>query len=102
MSWGSSVAVGCGVGLGRGLDLALLWLWYRLAAVDPIGPLAWESPCATGAALEKAKIQKKKKKSKNKQMELKLTSKFYKVFHSKENHKQNKNTTYGLGENTCK
>ena len=33
-------------------DLALLWLWCRPAAVAPIGPLAWEPPYATGAALK--------------------------------------------------
>ena len=50
----------CGVGHRRGSDLALLWLWHRLAAVTPIGPLAWEPPYTTGAALEKAKRQKTK------------------------------------------
>ena len=34
-------------------DLALLWLWRRLAAVVLIGPLAWESPHATGMSLKK-------------------------------------------------
>ena len=43
-------------------DLALLWLWCRLVAVALIRPLAWEPPYATGAALEKAKRQKKEKK----------------------------------------
>ena len=52
----------CGVGRRRGSDPALLWLWRRLAATAPIGPLAWEPPCAEGAAQEKAKRQKKKKK----------------------------------------
>ena len=51
----------CGVGLQRGLDPALLWLWHRLAATAPISPLAWEPPCAAGAALEKGKKTKKKK-----------------------------------------
>jgi len=32
-----------------------LWLWRRPVATAPIGPLAWEPPYATGAAL---KIQK--------------------------------------------
>ena len=50
----------CGVGCRRGLDPALLWLWRRLAAIAPIQPLAWEPPCAVGAALEKAKSKKKK------------------------------------------
>jgi len=49
-----------GVGCRRGSDLVLLWLWRRPAAIAPIGPLAWESPYAVGAALEKAKRQKKK------------------------------------------
>ena len=42
----------------------MLWLWRRLAAIALIRPLAWESPCATGAALEKVKRPKKKKKKK--------------------------------------
>ena len=50
----------CGVGRRRGLDPALLWLWCRLAATDPIRPLAWEPPYASGAAQEMAKRQKKK------------------------------------------
>ena len=49
----------CGVGHRHGSDVVLLWLWRRLAAISPIGPLAWESPYAAGAAL------KKKKKAKN-------------------------------------
>ena len=49
-----------GVGRRRGSDLA--WLWCRLAATAPARPLAWEPPCAEGAALEMAKRQKKKKK----------------------------------------
>ena len=40
------------------LDLALLWLWCRPAVAAPIGPLAWDPPYATGAAL---KIGEKKK-----------------------------------------
>ena len=47
-------------------DPALLWLWYRLMATAPIGPLAWELPYASGAALEMAKRQKKRKKKKEK------------------------------------
>ena len=34
-------------------DLALLWLWCRPAATAPIQPLAWEPPCAVGAALKR-------------------------------------------------
>ena len=54
----------CGVGRRRSSELALLWLWCRPAATAPIGPLAWEIPYATGAALEKAKRLKKKKERK--------------------------------------
>ena len=49
----------CGVGCRHSSDSALLWLWGRPAARAPIRPLAWESPYATGAALEKAKTNKK-------------------------------------------
>ena len=48
------------VGLISGLaqrvkDLAWLWLWCRPAAAAPIGPLAWEPPYASGAALKRKK-----------------------------------------------
>ena len=43
----------------KDLVLLWLWLWYRLAAVAPIRPLAWEPPCAVGAAQDMAKRQKK-------------------------------------------
>ena len=46
----------------RGSDPELLWLWLRPAATAPVGSLAWEPPCATGAALRRQKDQKKKKK----------------------------------------
>ena len=36
-------------------DPVLLWLWYRLAAIVPIQPLAWETPYAAGAALKRKK-----------------------------------------------
>ena len=38
-------------------DLAWLWLWLwrRLAATAPIGPLAWEPPYASDAALKRQK-----------------------------------------------
>ena len=55
----------CGVGCRHGLDLALLWLLHRQAATIPIRPLAWEPLYATGAALEKAKRQKKRKEKDN-------------------------------------
>ena len=51
----------CGVGRRRGLDPELLWLWCRPTATGPIRPLAWEPSYAAGAALEKAKRQKKKR-----------------------------------------
>ena len=53
----------CGVGCRRSSDPALLWLW--LAAVAPIGPLAWELPYATSAAL---KSNKKDMQMENKHM----------------------------------
>ena len=55
------MAVSCGVGRRRGSDPAWLWLWLwrRPAAIALIQPLAWEPPCATGAALKK--IGKKEK-----------------------------------------
>ena len=43
-------------------DPLLLWLWRRPAAAAPIRPLAWETPYATGAALDTKKKKKKKKK----------------------------------------
>ena len=42
-------------------DPTLLCLWYRLAAIDPTWPLAWELPYAAGAALKKQKIKNIKK-----------------------------------------
>ena len=48
----------CGVDQRPGLDLALLWLWRRPVAIAPIQPLAWEPPCATGAALKRQEDQK--------------------------------------------
>ena len=52
----------CGVGRRRGLDPTLLWLWHKSATVSPIGPLAWEPPCAVGGAPKRQKRQKKKKR----------------------------------------
>ena len=43
-----AVAMSCDVGHRRGWDPVLLWC--RLAAVAPIGPLAWEPPYATSVA----------------------------------------------------
>ena len=50
----------CGVGRRQGSDLALLWLWHRPAATASIHPLAWEPPCAAGAALKRQKEKKRK------------------------------------------
>ena len=44
----------------------MLWLWCRPAATALIGPLAWEPPYASGAALTKNKKKTKKKKKKKK------------------------------------
>ena len=54
----------CGVGRNRGSDPELLWLWLwrRRAATVPIGPLAWEPPCAAGAALKRQKTKQNKKR----------------------------------------
>ena len=59
---GLSIAMNCGVGRRHSSDPVLPWLWHRPAATALIRPLAWEPPYAVGAALEKAKRQKKKKK----------------------------------------
>ena len=37
---------------GVDLDLVLPWLWHRPEVAVPIGPLAWELPYATGAAVK--------------------------------------------------
>ena len=47
----------CGVDYRHGSNLMLLWLWRGLAAVAPIRPLAWEPPCALGAALKKKQFE---------------------------------------------
>ena len=36
-----------------------LWLWCRPATAAPIGPLVWELPCASGAALKRKKEKKR-------------------------------------------
>ena len=67
----------CGVGHRQGTNPVLLWLWCRPAAVAPIGPLAWEPPCAVSAALKcKVKQNKTNKQKKNvSQSWVKITSK---------------------------
>ena len=52
------VATICGVGCKCGLDLVLLWLCHRLTTAALIQPLAWELPCAIGAALKRQKEKK--------------------------------------------
>ena len=42
-------------------DPALLWLWRRPVATAPIGPLAWEPPYASGAALKRQKSKQTKR-----------------------------------------
>ena len=55
-----TLPMSCGIGCRLGLDLAWLCLWCRLVAVPSIQPLAWEIPCAIGAALKKQKTKTKK------------------------------------------
>ena len=50
MGQGSGIAMSCGRRCGS--DPVLLWLWRGLAAVAPIGPLAWKFPSAAGTALK--------------------------------------------------
>ena len=59
-------------------DPMLLWLWYRLAAVAPIGPLAWELPYAIVAALKDQK--KKKKKRERERKKIYLEARFMEAF----------------------
>ena len=77
----------CGVACRCGLDPALLRLWCRLAAVAPIGPLAWEFPYAAGSALKKKEKEKKRttqttksKKTQEKQKNIDLCLTPYKKF----------------------
>ena len=44
------------------MNLPWLWLWCRPAATAPISPLAWEPPCASGAALKQRQKKEKGKK----------------------------------------
>ena len=53
---------GCGSWTRLGSGVAVAWIWCRPAAVALIGPLAWEPPCAVGAALKRRKTKDKKKK----------------------------------------
>ena len=53
MGEGCAIAMSCGVGHRAALSLVILLLKCRPAAVAPIGPLAWELPYVTGAALKR-------------------------------------------------
>ena len=46
------------------LGSAWLWLWHRPAAAAPMGPLAWEPPYASGAALKRKRKERRKRKRK--------------------------------------
>ena len=59
MGRGYGIAVNCVVGHTCGSDPALLGIWYRLAAIAPISPMAWELPFAMSVALKKQKTKKK-------------------------------------------
>ena len=61
----------CGVGRRHGSDLAWLWLWHKPIAAAPIQSIAWETPYASGAVLERQKD--KKKKERKRQRKYKLT-----------------------------
>ena len=58
---GSGIVTNCRVGHRCGSDSMLLWLQCRPAAAATIRSLAWELPCAAGAAV-------KRKKEKNMEM----------------------------------
>ena len=47
----------CSVHCRHGSDPKLLWLCCRLVAVAPFRPLAWEFPCAEGAAKKERYIK---------------------------------------------
>ena len=61
----------------------LVWLWCRLVATAPTGPLAWEPPYATGAALNNKKSEppppKKKYKTLTKRQALFLVLDIYEL-----------------------
>ena len=84
------------VGRRCGSDPPLPWLWRRPEATGAIRSLAWEPPYATEVDLEKAKRPKTKQ---NKPMGPNLTDK---LLHNKGNQKENKKTTYRMGENSFK
>ena len=50
-------------------------LWYRLAAMVPMQPLAWEPPYAADVALKKTKKKKKKKREREREIKNKIRNK---------------------------
>ena len=56
--WAKDLAMSCGIRHRHGSEPSLLWLWHRPAATASIQILAWEPPCAVGAALEKKEKEK--------------------------------------------
>ena len=57
-------------------DPAWLWLWYRLAAVAPLRPLAWERPPATGEAPQSKKTKPTRNQTKTPAKQNKLMKMF--------------------------
>ena len=51
----------CSTGSRLSLDPPLMWLWCRPAATALIQALAWEPPCAVGAALKNYRGKEKKR-----------------------------------------
>ena len=60
----------CGVGHRCGLETELLWPWCRLAAAALVGPLAWEHPYATGAALKRQERKKEGERKEERKLNL--------------------------------
>jgi len=52
-----------GVGPRCSLNPTLLWLWLWPVAIGLIGPLAWEPPYASGAALKSKQTNKQTNKT---------------------------------------
>ena len=79
MRQGSIVAVRCGIAQRQASDLVLLWLWYRLAAIAPIRPLAWELPYAFGTALKSKQQQQTQNQTKTKVLFSEVHTQTYRV-----------------------
>ena len=54
------------VGQRCGLDLVWLWVRQRPVATNPVPPLAWKPPYATGVALKRHTKKRERKKNKKK------------------------------------